>query len=76
MYIKYHTLANHCIKDVAFKDMSLSTKIQFAKNLLYTEHYHDSYEILKELEYNVGRNNTYYNDIMRLLGVVLYRMNQ
>ena len=57
-------------------DMSISTKIQLAKNLLYTEHYHESYEILKELEYNVSRNNTYYNDIKRLLGVALYKMNQ
>lgn len=75
-FVKYLTLANQCIKDVALVDMSLSTKIRFAKNLLYTEHYHESYEILKELEYNVGKNNTYYNDIKRLLGVVLYKMNQ
>ena len=75
-FVKYLTLANQCIKDVALADMSLSTKIRFAKNLLYTEHYHESYEILKELEYNVGKNNTYYNDIKRLLGVVLYKMNQ
>lgn len=75
-FVKYLTLANQCIKDVALADISLSTKIRFAKNLLYTEHYHESYEILKELEYNVGKNNTYYNDIKRLLGVVLYKMNQ
>lgn len=75
-FVKYLTLANQCIKDVALADMSLSAKIRFAKNLLYTEHYHESYEILKELEYNVGKNNTYYNDIKRLLGVVLYKMNQ
>lgn len=75
-FVKYLTLANQCIKDVALADMSLSAKIRFAKNLLYTEHYHESYEILKELEYNVGKNNTYYNDIKRLLGVLLYKMNQ
>lgn len=75
-FVKYLTLANQCIKDVALADMSLSAKIRFAQNLLYTEHYHESYEILKELEYNVGKNNTYYNDIKRLLGVVLYKMNQ
>ena len=75
-FVKYLTLANQCIKDIAPVDMSLSTKIQLAKNLLYTEHYHDSYEILKDLENDVGRNNTYYNDIKRLLGVALYKMNQ
>lgn len=46
------------------------------QNLLYTGNYNESYEILEELEYNVGKNNTYYNDIKRLLGVVLYKMNQ
>ena len=75
-FIKYLTLANQCIKDIAPADMSISTKIQLAKNLLYTEHYHDSYEILKDLENDVSRNNTYYNDIKRLLGVALYKMNQ
>lgn len=75
-FVKYLTLANQCIKDVPLADMSLSTKIQLAKNLLYTEHYNESYEILKELENNVGKNNTYYNDIKRLLGVVLYKMNR
>lgn len=75
-FVKYLTLANQCIKDVALADMSLSAKIRFAKNLLYTEDYYESYEILKELEYNVGKNNTYYNDIKRLLGIVLYKMNQ
>lgn len=75
-FVKYLTFANQCIMDIGITDMSLSTKIQFAKNLLYTEHYHESYKILKELEYNVGKNNTYYNDIKRLLGVVLYKMNQ
>ena len=75
-FVKYLTLANQCIKDIAPADMSISTKIQLAKNLLYTEHYHDSYEILKDLENDVSRNNTYYNDIKRLLGVALYKMNQ
>lgn len=75
-FVKYITLANQCIKDVPLADMSLSTKIQLAKNLLYTENYNESYEILEELEYNIGKNNTYYNDIKRLLGVVLYKMNQ
>lgn len=75
-FVKYLTLANQCIKDVPLADMSLSTKIQLAKNLLYTEHYNESYEILEELENNVGKNNTYYNDIKRLLGVVLYKMNR
>lgn len=75
-FVKYLTLANQCLKDIAPADMSLSTKIQLAKNLLYTEHYQDSYEILKDLENDVSKNNTYYNDIKRLLGVALYKMNQ
>lgn len=75
-FVKYLTLANQCIKNVPLADMSISTKIQLAKNLLYTGNYNESYEILEELEYNVGKNNTYYNDIKRLLGVVLYKMNQ
>lgn len=75
-FVKYLTLANQCIKDIALADMSLSTKIQLAKNLLYTEHYQDSYEILKDLENDVSMNNTYCNDIKRLLGVALYKMNQ
>lgn len=75
-FVKYLTLANQCLKDIAPADMSLSTKIQLAKNLLYTEHYQDPYEILKDLENDVSKNNTYYNDIKRLLGVALYKMNQ
>lgn len=75
-FVKYLTLANQCLKDIAPADMSFSTKIQLAKNLLYTEHYQDSYEILKDLENDVSKNNTYYNDIKRLLGVALYKMNQ
>lgn len=74
--VKYLTLADQCIKDVAFQDMSLSAKIQMARNLLYTEHYYESYEILKEIEHGIGKNNTYYNETKRLLGVVLYKMNQ
>lgn len=75
-FVKYITYANQCIMNVEITDMSLSAKIQLAKNLLYMEHYHESYEILKELELNVGKNNTYYNDIKRLLGIVLFKMNQ
>lgn len=63
-------------KGRSFCGYDLSTKIQLAKNLLYTEHYPESYEILKELECNVSRNNTYYNDIERLQGVALYKMNR
>lgn len=40
-FVKYLTLANQCLKDIAPADMSLSTKIQLAKNLLYTEHYQE-----------------------------------
>lgn len=34
-FIKYQTLANQCIKDVNFQDMSISTQIQVAKSFLY-----------------------------------------
>lgn len=30
-FIKYQTLANQCIKDIAFRDMDISTQVQMAK---------------------------------------------
>lgn len=34
-FIKYQTLANQCIKDIAFRDMDISTQVQMAKSFLY-----------------------------------------
>lgn len=30
-FIKYQTLANQCIEDIAFRDMDISTQVQMAK---------------------------------------------
>lgn len=35
-FIKYQTLANQCIEDIAFRDMDISTQVQTAKSFLYT----------------------------------------
>lgn len=75
-FIKYQTLANQCIKDMDFRSMSISTQVQVAKNLLYIEQYQDSYDKLKEIESSINKDNTYYNDIKRLQGVALYKMNK
>ena len=34
-FIKYQTLANQCIEDIAFRDMDISTQVQMAKKLFY-----------------------------------------
>lgn len=34
-FIKYQTLANQCIEDIAFRDMDISTQVQTAKSFLY-----------------------------------------
>lgn len=65
-FIKYQTLANQCIKDIDYRNMSISTKVLAAKNLLYTEQYQSSYDKLKEIESSISKNNTYYNEIKRL----------
>lgn len=75
-FIKYQTLANQCIKDIDFQDMSISTKVQVAKNLLYTQQYEDSYNKLKYIEATISKNNTYYNDIKRLMGITLYKTHK
>lgn len=49
-FIKYQTLANQCIKDVNFQDMSISTQIQVAKSFLYLDQYKVSYEKFNEIE--------------------------
>lgn len=75
-FIKYQTLANQCIKDIDYRDMSISTKVLAAKNLLYTEQYQSSYDELKVIESGINKNNTYYNEIKRLQGISLYKMHQ
>lgn len=75
-FIKYQTLANQCIKDIDYRNMSISTKVLAAKNLLYTEQYQSSYDKLKEIESSISKNNTYYNEIKRLQGIALYKMHQ
>ncbi|WP_289073927.1 LuxR C-terminal-related transcriptional regulator [uncultured Bacteroides sp.] len=75
-FTKYQTLANQCIKDIDYRDMSISTKVLAAKNLQYTEQYQSSYDKLKEIESGISKNNTYYNVIKRLQGISLYKMHQ
>ena len=74
-FIRFQTLANLCIKDVDYKNMSISTKILAAKNMLYTEQYQCSYNKLKEIETYITKNNTFYNEIKRLQGIALYKMH-
>lgn len=75
-FIKYQTLANQCLKDIDSLNMSISTKVMTAKNLLYTEQYQHSYDKLKDIESGISKNNTYYSEIKRLQGIVLYKMHQ
>lgn len=75
-FIKYQTLANQCIKDMDAQNMSISTKVLAAKNLLYTEQYQRSYDRLKKIESDINKSNIYYNEIKRLQGVALYKMHR
>lgn len=75
-FIKYQTLANQCIKEMDDRNMSIYTKVLAAKNLLYTEQYQSSYDQLKEIESDISKRNTYYNEIKRLQGIALYKMHQ
>lgn len=65
-FIKYQTLANQCIKDVNFQDMSISTQIQVAKSFLYLDQYKVSYEKLNEIEKYLGKKNIFLSEIKRL----------
>lgn len=65
-FIKYQTLANQCIKDVNFQDMSISTQIQVAKSFLYLNRYKVSYEKLNEIEKHLGKKNIFLSEIKRL----------
>ena len=73
-FIKYQTLANQCIKDVYFQDMSISTQIQVAKSFLYLNRYKVSYEKLNEIEKHLGKKNIFLSEIKRLQGIALYKM--
>ena len=73
-FIKYQTLANQCIKDVNFQDMSISTQIQVAKSFLYLDRYKVSYEKLNEIEKHLGKKNIFLSEIKRLQGIALYKM--
>lgn len=73
-FIKYQTLANQCIKDVNFQDMSISTQIQVAKSFLYLDQYKVSYEKLNEIEKHLGKKNIFLSEIKRLQGIALYKM--
>lgn len=75
-FIKYQTLANQCIKDIDFSEMSIPTKIQVANNLLYIEQYENSYNILKEIETSISKSNIYYNDVKRLMGIIYYKTHK
>lgn len=75
-FVKYQTLANQCIKDIPFPDMSLATQVQVAKSLLYLEQYPKAYERLQEIESGIGKNNIYFQDIKRLQGIALFQMHQ
>lgn len=73
-FIKYQTLANQCIKDVNFQDMSISTQIQVAKSFLYLDQYKVSYEKFNEIEKHLGKKNIFLSEIKRLQGIALYKM--
>lgn len=62
-FIKYQTLANQCIEDIAFRDMDISTQVQTAKSFLYIGNHKKSYELLNLIESSIDKNNIYYNEI-------------
>lgn len=75
-FIKYQTLANQCIKDIDFSELSIPTKIQVAKNLLNIGQYKNSYDILMEIASGINKSNVYYNDVKRLIGIALYKTHK
>lgn len=75
-FVKYQTLANQCIKDVSFQNMSISTQIQVIKGLLNLEQYQKAYGFLQAIEKNISPNSAYVNEVMRLKGIVLFRLQQ
>lgn len=72
--IKYQTIANQYIKDVEFKDMSISTQMQVAKSLLYIGQYEKAYKLLQTLGHSINKGNTHYNENKRLQGIALFKL--
>lgn len=56
-FIKYQTLANQCIEDIAFRDMDISTQVQMAKSFLYIGNHKKAYELLNLIEISIDKNN-------------------
>ena len=75
-FIKYQTLANQCIEDIAFRDMDISTQVQMAKSFLYIGNHKKAYELLNLIEISIDKNNIYYNEIKCLQGIALYKTKQ
>lgn len=75
-FIKYQTLANQCIEDIAFRDMDISTQVQTAKSFLYIGNHKKSYELLNLIESSIDKNNIYYNEIKCLQGITLFKTKQ
>ena len=75
-FIKYQTLANQCIKDIAFQDMDISTQVQMAKSLLYVGNYERAFDLLNLIEISIDKNNIYYSEIKCLQGIVLFKTKQ
>ena len=72
--IKYQTIANQYIKDVEFKDMSISTQMQVAKSLLHIGQYEKAYKLLQTLDHSINKDDTYYNENKRLQGIALFKL--
>ena len=75
-FVKYQTLANLCIKDMEFQDMTVSAQIQVVKNMLNLEQYQEAYDSLLSIESNVSQSSVFVNEIMRLKGIALFRMHK
>lgn len=54
-FIKYQTLANQCIEDIAFRDMDISTQVQMAKSFLYIGNHKKAYELLNLIEISIDK---------------------
>ena len=75
-YVRYQTIANQCIKDIPYEEMSLSTRVQVAKSLLYIDHHEKAYRLLQAIENNISESNIYYPQVYCLQGIALYKMEQ
>lgn len=75
-YIRYQTIANQCIKDIPYQEMSIATLIQVAKSQLYINQYEKSYRLLQTIENTIDKNSIYYAQVYSLQGIALYKMGQ